>query len=120
MVVFKMKLDSELSFLMANQALVDSTSMVLDPFCGTGSLLISTAAFGAMAYGSDIDMRVLRGNKYFQHGVKKSDAKYRHKPVLIEEAEIFENTKDHSIYANFRQYGLPRPELVRCDLNRFC
>jgi len=102
---------------MANQALIDSHSMVLDPFCGTGSLLISAAAFGGMAYGSDIDMRVLRGNKCFQHGVKKSNPNYVHKQVLTEEADILENTKDHSIYANFRQYGLPRPELVRCDLN---
>merc|ERR1719295_2403668 len=110
-------LDSELSFLMANQALVTSTSMVLDPFCGTGSLLISAAEFGGMVYGSDIDIRVLRGNKYFQHGVKKSNPNYVKMDVLTEEEEILKNTKDHSIYANFRQYGLPRPELVRCDLN---
>merc|ERR550525_1299646 len=70
-----------------------------------------------MPYGSDIDMRVLRGNKYFQHGVQKKSANYRHKHAFIEEAEILENTKEHSIYANFRQYGLPRPELVRCDVS---
>ena len=53
-------LDSELSFLMANQAKIDDGSLVLDPFCGTGSLLISSTYFGGIAFGADIDLRVLR------------------------------------------------------------
>jgi len=34
---------------------------MLDPFCGTGSLLIPTAYFGAFPIGSDIDHRVIHG-----------------------------------------------------------
>ena len=102
---------------MANQAKIDYGSIILDPFCGTGSLLIASTYFGGFSYGGDIDIRVLRGNKYFQHGIKKTDSRYRHKPVLIEEEEIMKNTENHSIYANFKQYGLNRPELIRCDLS---
>ena len=65
-------------------------------------------------------MLLCRGNKYFDHGIKKSDDRYQHKPVLIEEEEIIKNTEDHSIYANFRQYGLSKPELIRCDLSNLC
>lgn len=54
-------MDAELAFLMANQALVTNKSILMDPFVGTGSILISAAAFGAHVIGSDIDMNVIRG-----------------------------------------------------------
>ena len=41
--------------LCAVSALVGSGSLVLDPFCGTGSILVSCAALGASVVGSDID-----------------------------------------------------------------
>jgi tRNA (guanine10-N2)-methyltransferase len=56
---------AELAFLMANQALVKPGSLVYDPFVGTGSIIISCAVFGALVYGSDIDIRVLKGNGIF-------------------------------------------------------
>jgi len=34
---------------------------VIDPFVGTGSLIISAAHFGATVIGADMDMRVLKG-----------------------------------------------------------
>ena len=34
---------------------------MLDPFCGTGGLLIPASFFGATVIGSDIDARVLHG-----------------------------------------------------------
>jgi len=37
--------------------------MVLDPFVGTGSLLVAAAAVGAVTVGADIDMRVIRIGK---------------------------------------------------------
>jgi tRNA (guanine10-N2)-methyltransferase len=55
--------DSELAFLMCHQANIDSNSIVIDPFVGTGSLLVPCAHYGAMTFGSDIDMRVLQGTK---------------------------------------------------------
>jgi tRNA (guanine10-N2)-methyltransferase len=60
--------------------------MVLDPFVGTGSILLSCACRGAYCVGTDIDIRVLRGK-----GI------------------------DQNIWANFQQFGLPRPEIIRSD-----
>lgn len=57
-------LDHELAFLMGNLALVKSGMMVLDPFVGTGSILVALGHFGAMCMGTDIDIRVLKGEMY--------------------------------------------------------
>lgn len=78
---------AELAFLMANQAHVQSHSLVYDPFVGTGSIIVSAAVFGATVFGSDIDIRVLHGD---------------------------EDTGTN-IRSNFKGYGLPRPELLRSD-----
>jgi len=81
-------MDAELSFLMANFALADKSKLILDPFVGTASILISCAAFGAKTIGSDLSFTVLKG---------KSD--------------------DENILSNFRQYRLPEPlGIVRCDI----
>jgi tRNA (guanine10-N2)-methyltransferase len=52
---------ADYAFLMANMGQVGSGNLVLDPFVGTGSVLVSCAAFGAYTIGCDIDARVLRG-----------------------------------------------------------
>lgn len=39
---------------------VRRSSLVLDPFVGTGSILIAAAARGALTLGTDIDMRVIK------------------------------------------------------------
>ena len=36
---------------------------VWDPFCGTGSILVGAAHFGAHVMGSDIDIRVIKHGK---------------------------------------------------------
>eukprot|EP00804_Cyclotella_cryptica_P023360 CCRYP_000506-RA/>CCRYP_000506-RA protein AED:0.31 eAED:0.31 QI:0/0.33/0.5/1/0.66/0.5/4/0/840 len=79
-------MDSELSLIMTNLAMVTEGSFAFDPFVGTGSILLTTALRGAYAFGTDIDLRVLRGR-----------------------------SKTENIESNFKQYGLPPPELVRCD-----
>ena len=48
---------------MCHQANIDENSFVIDPFVGTGSLLIPPSHYGALTFGSDIDMRVLQGTK---------------------------------------------------------
>jgi tRNA G10 N-methylase Trm11 len=53
--------DNDLAFLMCNQALLAPGSLVLDPFVGTGGLLIPPASRGAITFGSDLDIRVLNG-----------------------------------------------------------
>ena len=81
-------MDAELSLVMANMGLVRPGAIVLDPYVGTGSLLVACAQFGAVCMGTDIDHRVLRGK-----GAGKT------------------------MRDNFEQYGLPLPEIVRMDLS---
>jgi tRNA (guanine10-N2)-methyltransferase len=79
-------MDSELSFVMTNFGQVQTGSIVLDPFVGTGSILLSCALRGAYCIGADIDIRVLKG---------RSDTE--------------------NIFSNFDQFQLPRPEIMRTD-----
>lgn len=79
-------MDAELSFIMTNLGQVEKGSFCMDPFVGTGSILLSCALRGAYCMGTDIDLRVLRGR-----------------------------SKDENVRSNFKQYGLPAPELVRSD-----
>lgn len=78
-------LDNEIALLMASVAQIKPGSVVLDPFVGTGSILIACTQFGAFCFGTDIDIRILRGKK------------------------------GRNIYSNFTQYNLRPPELIRSD-----
>ncbi|KAG8349288.1 tRNA (guanine(10)-N2)-methyltransferase [Fusarium venenatum] len=60
-------MDSELALVTANIALAAPGKLFYDPFVGTGSFPIACAHFGALAFGSDIDGRSIRGE-----GGKKS------------------------------------------------
>ncbi|XP_024080900.1 tRNA (guanine(10)-N2)-methyltransferase homolog isoform X2 [Cimex lectularius] len=82
-------MDPQLSFVMANQALVKKGDIILDPFVGTGSLLISAAQFGGYVLGADIDYLMIHGKS---RPTRKQD---RHKPRV-----------DESIYQNMVQYNL--------------
>lgn len=79
-------MDPQLSLLMANQALVQEGDFVLDPFVGTGSLLVAAAKFGGYVIGTDIDYMMLHGKT---------------KPSRISQ-KIRE--KDESVESNFVQY----------------
>lgn len=54
-------MDAQLSLLMANQAQVKDGDLVLDPFVGSGSLLVAAAQFGGYVFGTDIDYLMLHG-----------------------------------------------------------
>jgi tRNA (guanine10-N2)-methyltransferase len=85
-------MDHELSCIMCNHGHVRPGSFVLDPFAGTGSILVAAASYGARVLGCDIDMRVLRDGKIDSKGASCN------------------------VYTNFRDYGLGDPAgLVRCD-----
>jgi len=73
---------------MANEAQAAPGKIVYDPFVGTGSLLVSCAAFGAYCAGSDFDVRVL-------HGTNKG--------------------KTGDVLYNFNHYKLPPPDLWAGD-----
>uniref|UniRef100_A0A915Q724 tRNA (guanine(10)-N(2))-methyltransferase TRMT11 n=1 Tax=Setaria digitata TaxID=48799 RepID=A0A915Q724_9BILA len=81
-------MDPELSFLQANIAKVNNGSVVLDPFCGTGGLLIAAAHFGAAVLGSEINYQIARATgRSSRAGVRC-------------------NTSKESVAANFQQYGI--------------
>lgn len=104
-------LDNQLAFLMATIARVRG-GVVLDPYCGTGSILVACAAKGAFCFGADIDWKVLRGK-----AAKENDGAVtrRHTPVT---PSVFEQTRK-TVFSNFRQYSLPLPEILRLDASRF-
>lgn len=79
-------MDPQLSILMANQAGVLPGHLVLDPFVGSGSLLVAAAKFGAYVMGTDIDYMMLH-------------AKTRPSRISQKVREA-----DESIRANLRQY----------------
>uniref|UniRef100_A0A182Y772 tRNA (guanine(10)-N(2))-methyltransferase TRMT11 n=1 Tax=Anopheles stephensi TaxID=30069 RepID=A0A182Y772_ANOST len=80
-------MDPQLSLLMANQGLVRGGDLVLDPFAGSGSLLVAAAKFGAYVIGADIDYMIVHGKS---------------KPTRVNQKV---RAEDESIYANLQQYG---------------
>ncbi|GAB4813919.1 hypothetical protein N2152v2_000965 [Parachlorella kessleri] len=88
-------MDTEMAFLMCNMGKVRKSSLVFDPFVGTGSILVAAAERGALTLGADIDMRILKLGKQDKAGQRLN------------------------IWTNFRDYGLPAPlGLLRADLHR--
>ncbi|KAI9010109.1 S-adenosyl-L-methionine-dependent methyltransferase [Hyaloraphidium curvatum] len=59
-------MDAELSLVMANMGKVRPGCLVLDPFVGTGSILVTSAYFGGLVCGSDIDGRQIRGGTVYE------------------------------------------------------
>jgi tRNA (guanine10-N2)-methyltransferase len=80
----------------APQAWCRPGTLAFDPYCGTGSLLLAAARFGATVVGGDIDIRVLKlGKRNPKTGALEDN------------------------FSNFDQYGLPRPAgLLRMDASR--
>ncbi|XP_012266608.2 tRNA (guanine(10)-N2)-methyltransferase homolog isoform X2 [Athalia rosae] len=80
-------MDPQLSLLMANQAQVQDGDLILDPFVGSGSLLVAASQFGGYALGTDIDYLMLHA---------------RTRPSRISQKT---RGKDESIASNMKQYG---------------
>lgn len=68
-------MEAEISLLMANQTQASPGKLIYDPFIGTGSMAYTTAYFGALVYGSDIDGRQMRG-KEKTPGIIRAAAQY--------------------------------------------
>ena len=81
-------MDPQLSFLMTNLACVTNGSLMLDPFCGTGSLMLTAARFGAYVIGTDIDYLTLHA---------------RTKPSRVNCGK--KRASDESLRKNFTQMG---------------
>ncbi|XP_018015888.1 tRNA (guanine(10)-N2)-methyltransferase homolog [Hyalella azteca] len=81
-------MDAQLAFIMCNMAQLRPGDLVLDPFVGTGSILVSAAHYGAHILGSDIDFLTLHA---------------RTKPTRVKQKE---RSAHESILSNLSQYGL--------------
>lgn len=81
-------MDPQLSLLMANLGKVSPGSLVLDPFVGTGSILLAAAEFGGSVLGADIDFQTLHA---------------RTRPSRVGQKV---RAMDESMVANFDQYSL--------------
>lgn len=81
-------MDPLLSLVMANMACIKPGDIVLDPFVGSGGLLVAAAHYGAFVFGTDIDYLMLHGK------AKPSRLNQKHRDA------------DESILANMKQYGL--------------
>lgn len=83
-------MDPLLSIVMANLANVKENDIVVDPFVGTGSILVAAASLGAHVIGSDIDWLMLHGktrsSRAFQVGINfvGSIICYHHLIMLFE------------------------------------
>ena len=88
-------MDPLLSFTMANMAMVRPGNLVLDPFVGTGSITISCAAFGAFCMGTDIDIRVLRGDG-FNNG--------KNIKIVYGDGRTARGVGNNNVYDAFKQY----------------
>ena len=91
--------------MMCNQAKIQAGSFVLDPFVGTGGLIIPPASKGAYVFGCDLDMRVLNG--YSVGRINKKSSYYH----ADKKYEIF----TPKIILNFEQYGFAMPNIFRMD-----
>ncbi|KAG2424414.1 hypothetical protein HXX76_014468 [Chlamydomonas incerta] len=93
-------MDAEIAFIMCNQAKVKRGQLMLDPYAGTGSILVAAAHYGAKVMGTDIDIKVLREGKPGPGGPGSA-------------------TERVCIGSNFTQYGLPQPVgLIRLDTHK--
>ncbi|CAJ0922052.1 unnamed protein product, partial [Mesorhabditis belari] len=79
-------MDPELALIQANITSIRATSLVLDPFCGTGGLLVPAADFGASVIGTEINYSI---------GFAQGKSSRHDKKLLTNE----------SVEGNFIQYG---------------
>lgn len=99
--------DNVLGFIMCNLGQVQKNTMVLDPFVGTGSLLIPPSYFGAICTGCDIDLRVIKGL-----GVG-----YTKPGKLMKNEKLQKVQRNSDIFTNFNHYGFKLPQILRSDIN---
>ena len=114
-------LDNELALVMANCAGCGDRNVCLDPFSGTGSILVACALFGGFCFGTDIDWKVLRGKRQGENdgAVRRRGMRPRKEASLEVQGLADEDRGTKTCFSNFRQYGLPAPEILRLDASRF-
>lgn len=111
----------EESILMVNFAAVQQGSYVLDPFCGTGSLLVAASHCGGRTLGTDADGRAMRGGT--RKGAASPQLQQQRQLALgaYSEADLASLTPEERVLptmrTNFKVYGLPAPDCVRMNFS---
>lgn len=83
-------MDAELAFVMANFGGVRPGSFVMDPFAGTGGVLVPCAKFQAHTVAADISITALKGKQ--DKGIESNFSQYAlHAPVGILRCDAFHN-----------------------------
>ncbi|KAJ1463033.1 hypothetical protein M885DRAFT_504549 [Pelagophyceae sp. CCMP2097] len=117
-------MDAELALIMARAARVEAGSLVLDPFAGTGGVLLATTHFSkTQGWAADVDARVLlAGTPHCDDGAVSLKDQVLVDAVLAKKRKKRKPSAprdvDAGIAANFDAARLPRPRLVVADVRR--
>ncbi|KJH52721.1 NADH-quinone oxidoreductase, E subunit [Dictyocaulus viviparus] len=79
-------MDPELAFIQCNVSSIRTDDLVLDPFMGTGGLLLSAAEFGAYTVGTEINYQIAKaiGIGFFDVQLHSSErSKFRNFKVIF-------------------------------------
>ncbi len=83
-------MDAELAFVMTNFARLAPGSLVVDPFAGTGGVLVPCAKVGALSVAADISITALRGKT--GRGINANFAQYKlQAPLGVLRCDVFHN-----------------------------
>lgn len=97
-------MESELSLVSANQVLARPNVIIYDPFVGTGSFLVTSAAFGATVLGSDIDGRQIKGPAANDKNIEYNFDQYNLTDLLLDCLTF--DVKHPPWHSNFRVSGI--------------
>lgn len=111
----------EESIAMANLCHIAGGMRVYDPFCGTGSILVAAAHFGAHTFGTDFDGRTMRAGSHKSHQSPQMQQQrelafgsYSAEDLLALEPS---ERVCPSMTTNFKLYGLRIPERMRFNFS---
>jgi len=114
--------------LCANAAHIEAGQMVLDPFCGTGSLLIAAAHLGAEVVGSDIDADCLGRRRIHSNPSSLGSSSSSSSPSIIArsknarfkrkngESQLDKSSRDNFVFYNLEHKLL---DLIGVDASRW-
>ena len=116
---------AELTFLMANLGKVVRGSVCYDPFCGTGSLLVSCSHHGGFVMGSDMDGCAMRGgtvkfkrSQQILHQQKLALQHYLPRCLASAGGTLTDEEAAHpDMVTNFKIYNLPHPDRIRLNFS---
>jgi hypothetical protein len=96
-----------LALAMGNLAQLQPGQLAMDPFVGSGAVLLAAAALGAQTFGVDNDPALLYGSSARGRGPGAAGC---------DTASAEGDDMKVCVFSNFTQLGLPRPDLLCADM----